>query len=170
MCLYYLSVSDGVIVDSHLRIDMLQVPAEAPAVHFLPQRYTLWHVPKIHSRVLDKHKERLCSHFTGTVLYKTINALIWFQTHPVFNLWCKIFLFFSIKAFWTHGALKLYKTSTFESSQCDLCLLKFLNSFLQQLKRNLYRRTITKFAFFWAWQHRVTICFFYKVKIKYAYL
>lgn len=41
VCLYYLSVGDGVIINSHLRIDMLEVPAKAPAVHFLPQRYTL---------------------------------------------------------------------------------------------------------------------------------
>lgn len=48
----HLPIGNSVVVDSHLRVHMLQVPAEAPAFELLPQGYPLRHVPKIHPWVL----------------------------------------------------------------------------------------------------------------------
>lgn len=48
----HLPVGNCVVIYSHLRIHMLQVPAEAPAFEPLPQGHPLWHIPKIHPWVL----------------------------------------------------------------------------------------------------------------------
>lgn len=54
----HLPICDGVVVDAHLWVDILQVPAEAPTLQPLPQGHPLRHVPIVNPRVLVANTEK----------------------------------------------------------------------------------------------------------------
>lgn len=60
----YLSVSDCVIINPHLRVHVLQVPLKAPALQSLSQSNSFRNVSKVNSRVLQSRKRIKKSHCT----------------------------------------------------------------------------------------------------------
>lgn len=56
----YLPVGDGVVVDPHLWVDVLQIPLEAAAAQLLAEGDPLRHVSKVHAWVLPWSQSHTC--------------------------------------------------------------------------------------------------------------
>lgn len=52
----HLAICDGVVVDPHLRVNVLQVPAKALTLKSVPQGYSLRNISEIHSGILKESK------------------------------------------------------------------------------------------------------------------
>lgn len=54
----HLAVRDGVVVDAHLWVDVLEIPAEAATLQLLPQGQSLGDIAEIHAGVLSTNGGR----------------------------------------------------------------------------------------------------------------